>query len=252
VHGPFESKEDVVEKYRKKVDPENPQKCPTMGAMIEVMDNNIGRVLDYLDQAGLAKDTIVIFASDNGGCMYEEVEGNPPTNNYPLRNGKGSIYEGGIRVPMIIKWPGNTKANSISEEIVNCMDIYPTILEIAGLDLPENQVIDGVSLIPTFKGDNIERDYLACHFPHYVPVTDNVPATSVRKGDWKLIRFWYDGEQQNHRYELYNLSDDIGEKDDLSEQYLEKVKKLDQLISKHLKETNSLLPGKNPEYEKDD
>jgi len=184
--------------------------------------------------------------------MYDRVAeagGLTPTNNAPLRNGKGNIYEGGHRVPLIVVWPGVVEPDSRSESIVTSVDYFPTLVEIFGLDAPAHQVVDGVSIVPALKqqGD-LQREAIFCHFPHYIPATGNLPATSVRQGDWKLIRFYADGPGQTDRFELYNLKDDIGETRDLAEMMPDKVRELAALIERHLEETAPLVPFANPDY----
>lgn len=249
VHAPFQAKLDLIEKYGAKADSDEPQNCPTMGAMIETMDKNIGKVLDALDRLGIADETIIIFTSDNGGNMYSEVDGVVPTSNAPLRNGKGSIYEGGQRVPLIVVWPGVVEPGSDSDTVVTSVDYFPTLLEMLELQVTEEVAFDGVSLVPLLNGSGtLDREAIFCHFPHYVPATGNLPSTSVRRGDWKLIRFYADGEDQTDRFELYNLTDDPGERNDLSAEKPELVAELDRLIDDFNRETDALLPAANPNY----
>ncbi|MHC4249878.1 MAG: sulfatase [Planctomycetota bacterium] len=253
VHAPFQAKENLIAKYREKLlrpvpGPPNPQRCPTMGAMIETMDLNIGRVMRAVDELGLADDTIVIFTSDNGGNMYNEVDGTTPTSNAPLRGGKATIYEGGTREPLIVIWPGRVRAGSRSAEIVSSVDFYPTILEMAGISKREGVLLDGMSIVPALEGRALGRDTIFCHFPHDVPATGNIASTYVRRGDWKLIRFHCDGPGGADRFELYNLRDDIGEKRDMSAAMPQKVADLDRLIGRHLEDTRALVPKPNPDY----
>jgi len=239
----------LIDKYAEKVDPDYPQDCPTMGSMIESMDVSIGKLLDAVEKLGLEKETIIIFFSDNGGNMYNEVNGTTPTNNYPLRGGKATIYEGGTRVPMIVVWPGVVRPDTRSDAFVSSVDFYPTILEMAG-ELPKpGLTIDGVSIVPVLKEQQAStRDTIFCHFPHTVPATENIASTSVRKGDWKLIKFYADNPDQTDRYELYNLKKDIGEKYNLAEKYPAKVAEFDALIVQHLLDTEAIVPEANPNY----
>jgi arylsulfatase A-like enzyme len=252
VHAPFEAKERLTETFREKVDPDNPQRCPTMAAMLKVMDQNLGRVLDTLDRLELTEKTLIIFTSDNGGNMYNRVDGTTPTNNHPLRGGKATIYEGGHRVPLIVSWPGHVAPDTVNEtEPVTSIDYYPTLLDILGLEPAPGQILDGKSILPILEGGkSIDREAIFCHFPHYVPATGNLPSTSVRKGEWKLIRFYADGEDQEDRYELYHLTDDLGENRNLAKELPEKVRELDALIDEHLARTDPLVPFPNPEYRK--
>jgi hypothetical protein len=251
VHAPFQSKTNLYEKYRVKVDPNNPQKCPTMGGMVETMDTCVGRLLDAVDQLGIADNTIIIFNSDNGGNMYNEVDGTTPTSNRPLRAGKANIYEGGVRVPLIVVWPGVIKPGSRSQEMVMSIDYHPTILDILGLKPKPGQIIDGISILPALKQSGpLPRDTVFNFFPHNSALPEkHMPAVSARQGDWKLIRFFYDGPQFAHRYELYNLKDDLEEMKNLAETMPDKVKSLDALITKFLKDTAALVPIPNPAYD---
>ena len=189
-----------------------------------------------LDELDLAKRTIVIFTSDNGGLMG-------PTNNAPLRSGKGSPYEGGIRVPLMIRWPGTAKAGSVSDEPVTSVDYLPTILAACGVELPAGRVIDGLSLVDHLKSEGkkkLDRDAIYWHFPHY---RHGSPYSIIRAGPWKLIKF-YEGP----RFELFNLKDDISEKTDLAESMPEKVKQLNAQLIAHLKETGAKIPKPNPAF----
>ena len=249
VHAPFQAKQDLKEKYASRSDPQKLQDSQTMAAMIEVLDRNVGRLINTLKTLRLWEETIVVFTSDNGGNMYNEVDGGvTPTNNAPLRNGKGNIYEGGVRVPLIVRWPRVTYPGSISREIVSSVDFFPTFLDILDLSPPEDQVLDGVSFVPALKGEPFEREATYVHFPHLIPATGNWPATSVRQGNWKLIRRYCQGPQQQDKYELYNLRTDIGEQRNLSKQRPQKTAELRALIADWLEETQALVPRCNPKY----
>ena len=250
VHAPYQAKKDMIDAFRDKVDPRGVQDCPTMAAMLKSMDDGIGRVLDMLDELGLADNTIIVFVSDNGGNMYDEVDGTTPTNNAPLRVGKGNAYEGGTRAPCIVVWPDELEPDSQCDEIVSTVDFYPTLLEMAGLPPKPKQHVDGVSFVPALKGQGrLHREAVFCHFPHYVPATQNRPCTWVRKGDWKLLRFYGEGPNRGHGFELYNLKDDIGERNNLADRMPMKVAELNALIDRFVKDTGALVPVKNPAYE---
>lgn len=250
VHSPFESKQDLVKKYRKRLDPNDTQRCPTMGAMIEVLDTSIGRVLDTLDELNIAENTLIVFTSDNGGNVHNEVDGTTPTNNHPLRSGKGSIYEGGVRVPTAVVWPGHVESGSKTDAVVTSIDYYPTILDVLGLKPQADQVLDGVSILPVLSGEkSIGREAVFCHLPHYVNTTGNRPSTSVRRGGWKLIRFYADNDDQTDRLEVYNLADDIGETRNLAAEKPELTAELLALIERHIAETKPLVPVPNPAYQ---
>ncbi len=249
VHAPFQAKEALVEKYRGKTDPRGKQGCAVMAGMIRSLDESLGRLLDTLDRLGIADDTVILFFSDNGGNMYNVVEGRPPTNNAPLRGGKATIYEGGTREPCVVVWPGVVEPASRCAEVISSIDWYPTLLEMAGLAPKTGQILDGTSIVPLLKGaGRLGREAIFCHFPHYMPATGNLPATYVRKGDWKLIRLYGEGPDRASAYELYNLKDDIGETTNLAQRNPEKVKELDDLIERHLADIGALVPVPNPNY----
>ena len=250
VHAPFQGKEELVRTYRNRTDPRGKQGCATMGAMIQSMDESLGRLLDTLDQLKLSDRTIIIFFSDNGGNMYNSVEGRPPTNNHPLRAGKGSIYEGGVREPCVVVWPGQVKPGSTSDQVISSVDWYPTMLEMARIARPAKAQLDGVSIVNILKGTPaLDREAVFCHFPHYIPATGNLPATSVRKGKWKLIRLYGEGPDRSNACELYNLADDISETTNLAAKMPAKVRELDALIDEHLRATGAVVPVVNPAYD---
>lgn len=251
VHAPFQSKPDLMAKWKKKVDRENPQHAPTMGAMIEVLDSNVGRLMKALEENGLDKNTVVIFSSDNGGNMYNTVDGTTPTNNAPLRIGKGNNYEGGVRVPLIVRWPGVTKPGSVNPSVVSTVDHYPAILEMTGQALRPDDHKDGVSYVPALKGKPFDRGPTLCDMPHPVWATYNIPNTSVRMGDWKLYRFWHDNpKDQTHRHELYNLKDDIGETKDLASAQPDQLGKMVDALDAYYKKTGVLTYHPNSQYNK--
>jgi arylsulfatase A-like enzyme len=248
VHGPWQGKAELIEKYKRKADPDNPQRTPVYGAMVQSLDEAVGSLLDAVDRLGIAENTIIVFYSDNGGCMYATVDGIPPTSNLPLRNGKATIYEGGSRVPCAVIWPGKIEPNSSSDALITSTDWYPTLLAMLDIKKPEGLQLDGYNQLPALLGESGPRERVFCHFPHYFPKPQNIPSIYVREGDWKLIRFFCDNNDQSDRFELYNLKDDIGETKDLSKENLKKVKKLNKLISNYLKETEAVVPVPNPAY----
>ncbi len=230
VHAPFNAPEDRVEKYEQKktklglTDEERfgqenaagktfkyrkAQDHPTYAAMVESMDMAVGTVLDKVKKIGLEDNTIVFFFSDNGGLSTSE---GTPTANTPLRAGKGWLYEGGIREPAIIKWPGQIKPGTVSDAVITSMDFYPTILEMAGLPLRPDLHVDGKSLVPLLR-QQVNQVHVATYF-HY-PHRSNqrgTPCGAIRVGDYKLINFFSD-----NKLELYNLKDDIGETNNLAD-----------------------------------
>jgi arylsulfatase A-like enzyme len=249
VHAPFDAKKALVEKHRARVNPADPQRSPTYAAMIESMDDAVGTLLDTLDRLKLADKTIIIFASDNGGNMYNVVDGTTPTSNAPLRGGKATVFEGGVRTPLVIAWPGRTKPGSRSDALVQSEDYYPTLLAGLGLPLALDQKFDGTSILPALQGQPLTRDAVFTYFPHAPGVPDWLPpAVTVHQGDWKLIRLFFAGENGAHRYHLYNLRDDLGEKNNLAAQDPARVKALDALIEKFLADTQAVTPVRNPAF----
>ena len=253
VHVPLEAKPELVEKYKNKP-PSGNHKNPTYAAMIESVDQSVAAILAKLDELNLRGNTVVFFFSDNGGY------GNA-TSMEPLRGSKGMLYEGGIRVPLIIRWPGRTKAGLVCDAPVIGMDFYPTILDIAGLKKPEHHILDGQSIVPLLNPNG--RDFKsACnrfqnrpifwHFPAYLePYNDSqrpwrtTPAGAVRKSHWKLIEFFEDG-----KIELYNLADDIDEKNDLAESLPEKAEELHkELISWRMTISAPVPTQLNPQFD---
>jgi arylsulfatase A len=241
VHTPLEAKRELVTKYEAKE--KTQQKNAIYAAMIESVDQMIGQILKRLQNLNLTERTVVIFTSDNGGLLASS------TDNSPLRSGKGYPYEGGIRVPLIIRWPGIVAAGTVCHSPVSSIDLLPTICEIVGADLPSDRVIDGVSLAPLLKqnksveeGGKLGREALYWHFPHYRG-SDVVPYSIVRKEDWKLIRR-YEGKT----FELFNLKDDLEERHDLASQMPDKVRELNFILSDWLIKTGAKLPRTNPDF----
>ncbi len=253
VHAPFQAKPELIEKYREKAKtlPAGARRSnPVMAAMIETLDENVGRISEALERLGLAENTLFIFTSDNGGNEYNYTAGQFATNNHPLRNGKGNINEGGQRVPFIAVWPGQIAAGSENPGLVSSIDLFPTFLDAADQAPAPAQVIDGISLLPTLQGTSAiptERA-IFCHFPHSPTATGSIAATSVRRGPWKLTRFFADGPEQADRLRLVNLDSDPGEQNDLSASQPELAQELNALITVHLEETASLVPRPNPSY----
>ena len=242
VHVPYEADEAMTDIYRQKA-PRTGQNHTKMAAMIETLDHSVNRVLQTLDELGLADNTIVIFTSDNGGLRHvqEGKQNVTATDNAPARGGKAMLYEGGIRVPLIIKWPGVTRPGSISTVPVISMDLYPTLLDMAGLPPRPAQHLDGLSLAPLLRGgETLQRGALFWHFPHY---HSNVatPMGSLRAGDWKLIEFF-----ERNRTELYNLKDDFSEKHNLAAELPEKAAALRQQLHDWRTSVGALMPAANP------
>ena len=250
VHAPFNAKPTLIEKYRNTVNPKDPQRSPTYAAMIESMDDAVGTLLDALDRLKIADRTIIVFASDNGGNMYNEVDGTTPTSNAPLRGGKATMFEGGVRGPCVIVWPGVVKADSKNASLIQSCDFYPTLLEATDLPTLVDQTFDGVSIVPALKGGTLKRDAIFTYFPHAPRVPDWLPpAVSVHQGEWKLIRLFHGGEKGSHVWRLFNLRTDPGEKNDLASQEPERVRILDALIEQHLIKMKAVLPIPNPRFD---
>ena len=205
-------------------------------AMVKALDNSVGRILDALQAQGLDDDTLIIFSSDNGGLSTLGPSRQAPTADLPLRAGKGWCYEGGIRVPLIIKAPGIDSANTTIDTPAISMDFFPTILDLLELPAQPDLHKDGVSLRPLLEGGTIEDRPLFWHYPHYHGSTWT-PGAAVRVGDWKLIRFY-----EYNKVELYNLRDDIGESNDLSESNIRKTQELLGTLERLQFDTGSQIP----------
>ncbi|QGJ68512.1 N-acetylgalactosamine 6-sulfate sulfatase [Planctomycetales bacterium 10988] len=269
VHGPWGHKEEYTKEFAKKTDPRGEQRNPIMASMLKSVDESLGRIMAKVEELGLADNTLFIFYSDNGGNFHSNTPGSrqmsvppthpkyqnvldwkkwagpePPTNNAPLREGKGRIYEGGQRVPLMVRWPGKIEAASENHDVVGPIDLYPTILEAVDLEKPADHIVDGESIMPLLKQEGeLERDALFTWFPHLIP------AASVRQGDWKLIRRFEPHPDYPDTVELYNLKKDIGETNNVAEQHPEKVEQLQALIDEFVEETGALYPKPNPNYQ---
>lgn len=255
VHGPHETKENLLEKYSSKVDPSSEQRHPYYAGMVETLDNNVGKLLRAVRESGLDNHTIIVFLSDNGGIHWpsrQVLPDVPVTSNSPLRGGKATIYDGGTRVPCIVYWPGVTRAGTASDQLISSIDWYPTLLEMAHISPDTIQKPDGISIVPALQGRSLGRNTIYCHFPHGdgLFTQGHQPSTYVREGDWKLIRFYCDNADQTDRFELYNLTTDPGETVDLIHQHPEKVRHLKNLINRFLIETEAVVPIPNPKYHK--
>lgn len=250
VHAPFDAKKVNIEKHRARVNPSDPQRSPTYAAMIESMDDAIGTLLDTLDRLKIADNTIILFTSDNGGNMYNEIDETTPTSNVPLRGGKATMFEGGTRVPGVMVWPGIANAGSRSEVLIQSEDYYPTLLAGLGLQSKPEQRFDGSSFLPALKGESLTGKAVFQYFPHSPGVPDWLPpAVSIHRDDWKLIRIFHGGENALHRYLLFNLREDLSEKNNLASQKPELVTELDALIEKFLRDTHAVVPIPNPAFE---
>ena len=256
VHTPLQAPDSLVQKYEAKLDtmrrPERSvmgkehghkwlkqQRNPVFAAMVETMDRSVGRVRKALREAGVADETILVFTSDNGGLATDH----PSTSNYPLRAGKGWLYEGGVRVPLILRWPGETEPGTVSRTPVFGTDLYRTILGMTGTPVPEGQGLDGRNLIPRFQdraqGD---RSELYWHFPHYHG-GGNVPSGAVRSGQYKLVQYF-----PTDVVELYDLSTDLREQRDLSQQRPALTDSLLGRLRNWRTRVEARMPKDNPNY----
>lgn len=250
VHAPFDAKKELVDQHRVRVDPADPQRSPTYAAMVESMDDSVGALLDAVDRLGLADRTVFVFTSDNGGNMYNEIDGTTPTSNAPLRGGKATMFEGGTRVPCVIAWPGITAPGSRSDEIIQSEDFYPTLLAGLGIEPGKEQVFDGIDILPALRGGALEREAVFQYFPHDPGVPDWLPpSVAVRQGDWKLIRIFHAGENGAHRHLLFHLKDDPGEKNNLAPTKTALVAEMDELIGSFLLRTGAVVPVPNPKFD---
>ncbi len=273
VHGPWGHKPEYTKAFASKTDPRGEQGNPIMASMLQSVDECFGRILAALDQLGLAENTIVIFNSDNGGNTHSNLPGAgktaqaekakpdfikdwrkwagdlPPTNNAPLRDGKGTLYEGGTRVPLMWSWAGRIKPGTTSDAIVGHIDVYPTVLELAGVSRPPQQKMDGVSYAAVLRQTGpLERKVFFNYFPHGGSI-GRAGGVSARAGDWKLIRWFGASPGDEARYELYNLRDDLSETKNLAAAEAARVQELDALIDSFLADTGATYPRPNPAYQ---
>ena len=244
VHTPIEGKPELVEHYRKKIKPGSVRKNPHYAAMVHSLDENVGRVLAKIDELGVVDNTWVIFTSDNGGftnkCKLNRDLA--VANNAPLRSGKGSCYEGGVRVPLIVRGP-QAAQGKISSEPVYAPDLYPTLLRAAGLSDQVQAGIDGVDFTPLLQNPDatLKREALYFHYPHYYQTT--TPVSALRKGDWKLLEYYED-----NRLELFNLKQDPGETQDISTANPDLARRLRMELDVWRKKVGAQLPEPNPDW----
>ena len=259
VHVQLDGDMDLIEKYLNKEKPDHYPGNAVYAAMVEHIDRSVGRVMDKLESLGLAENTLVVFFSDNGGLVsrFDEIpllaksklpiyEGSNlqyvASSNHPLRAEKGTVFEGGIREPLIVKWPGKVAAGAQSDQLISSVDFFPTFVELANGKLPAGQPLDGESFTGILRGsDPTEERAIFWHYPVY---HHDVPAGAVRKGDWKLIEFFVDDH-----VELYNLKEDIGEQNDLAEQMPAKAEELRGLLREWRQSVNARLPVPNPDFD---
>ena len=237
VHSPLQGKPGKVREYEK-MPAEKQQGEPHYAAMVESVDESVGRVMRTLQRLNLEKNTLVIFTSDNGGFAKA-------TDNSPLRANKGSNYEGGIRVPVLMQWPGHIESGSICREPVISNDFYPTILEATGIEPKPFQHLDGVSLMPLLAAEGeFQRDALYWHYPHYNQHPQSFPSGVIRDGDWKLIENFETGDLQ-----LFNLATDIGESQNVAQQHPERTANLLAKLKRWRSSVNADPMLENPQYQ---
>jgi len=250
VHAPHQARGDWIAHFKPKP-PVGGHRDPTYAAMIASVDESVGRIVALLDELKLADRTLVIFSSDNGGVGGYDREGirTEPgiTDNAPLRGGKGMLYEGGIRVPYIFRWPGRIPEGSTCDQAITSVDLYPTLLEVAGAKRPAGYVLDGVSyarLLTSGGRERLDREAIYWHFPGYLGAGPGqwrtLPVSVVRRGDWKLMEFLEDG-----RLELYNTREDIGEKNNLASKMPEKVRQMQEDLHRWRAAVGARMPGPN-------
>ena len=230
-------KEALIQKYKDKPGASMADNNPVIGAMLETLDKSVGTLIKKLEELNLTDDTIVIFYGDNGGLEKR-------ADQTPLRSGKASLYEGGIRVPMIARWPGVIEPGTVCDDPTTTADLLPTFCQATGAKLPD-QPIDGMSMVPLFADSDadLDRDAIYFHYPHY---HHSRPAGAIRAGDWKLIEFF-----DNAPLELYNLKDDISETTNLAEKMPDKSKQLRQMLAKWRESVGARMPTSNPKYDPD-
>lgn len=242
VHIPLSTTPALLKKFQAKAPmPDYPSR-PEYAGLLAELDQSVGTIVETVDRLGLAANTLIVFVSDNGG-LHREQGGTITTSNAPLRSEKGSLYEGGIRVPCIVRWPGVVPAAKETTTVGSTIDFYPTFLAVAGATPPASQVLDGVSLLPVWRDPaaTLGRDTLYWHLPHYHHST---PSSAIRQGDWKLIEFFEDGA-----LELYDLAHDLGEATNLAAQFPDRTKALHTALKAWRKEVQAQLPQRNPAYD---
>jgi arylsulfatase A-like enzyme len=253
VHTPLEAKKELIAHYQAKLnDVAQPppavknsgQQCPVYAAMIHSMDESVGRIVEELRKRKLDDRTVIVFTSDNGGLTLPQCGGRPVTSNAPLRAGKGSAYEGGVRVPLVVHWPGVTQPGSVCNAPVVSIDLYPTILDVVGQAGVATHQSDGKSLAPLLRQTGpLGRDAVYWHYPHYHP-GGATPYSAIRDGDFRLVEF-----HEDHHVELYRLSDDVGENSDLAAAMPEKTQQLRRKLADWLKSVDAQMPTPNPDYD---
>jgi arylsulfatase A-like enzyme len=260
VHSPWNARPDYIEHFKKKTDPDNPQKNPLYAAMVKSMDEAVGRLLRHLEESGEADNTLIIFWSDNGGYAYPPKQTDPmgyaeipATSNLPYRSGKASLYEGGTREPGIVVWPGKVKAGTTADFLIQSTDLYPTLLNVCGASPKADQKTDGFDQTAALTGGASPRTQIFCHFPHGDAARDAVmdgfyAGSYVREGDLKLIRFYARADDGSDELELYDLARDPGERHNLAKEKPEAAARLNGVLDGFLKDTEAVIPKLNPNF----
>lgn len=250
VHTPLQSEPARVADYAAAAQQAKQQRNPTYAAMVQRLDEEVGKVMATLDRLGLRENTIVVFTSDNGGLIGNDGRTDRPprvTSNAPLRTGKGDVYEGGVRVPLVVRYPGVVAAGTVSTMPVISIDFFPTLLELTGRSAAEtvSRSRDGVSFAPVLRGErkDLPREALYWHYPHY-HTEGATPYGAVLKGPWKLIEFYEDS-----RTELYNLEQDVSEQHDLSMREPERRRELLAHLREWRAKVGAQMPTPNPNYD---
>ena len=262
VHSPWDARPDDIEHFKKKADPANPQRNPLYAAMVKRMDDSVGQLLRHLEESGEADNTLIVFWSDNGGYSYPPKQTDPDgyaeipaTSNLPYRSGKASLYEGGTREPGIVVWPGKVKAGTSADFLMQSTDLYPTILAACAAAPKAGQKADGFDQSPALKGGQSPRTQVFCHFPLGNAARDAVmdgfyAGSYIREGDLKLIRFYARADDGSDELELYDLSQDPGERRNLAEQKPEIASRLNKLLQSYLVDNEAVIPKLNLDFGK--
>jgi arylsulfatase A-like enzyme len=249
VHAPFNADPETINYFVNKRTPFHSQRSATYAAMVKQFDDAVGILWEALVEAEVEQSTIVIFTSDNGGNMYDVLDSIHATSNFPLRGGKATNYDGGLRVPTAIIWPGITQPNTLSNIPIQTVDYFPTLLNGLNIAWPSLHTVDGNDIRPILKGETSSRRPIFIYFPTEPRVPDWLPpSATVTVEGWKLIRTFHYGKSESHLYQLYNLDIDPSESQNMVEAYPDKLIELDILIDTHLMESGALTPKVNPDY----
>ncbi|MCD6050227.1 MAG: atsA 22 [Verrucomicrobia bacterium] len=242
VHIPLTTTPELLAKYQAKKTMAGYPSRPEYAGLLEELDQSVGRIIETVDKLGIAENTLILFLSDNGGLEHEQ-SGRIVTSNQPLRGEKGTLYEGGIRIPAIARWSGKVPAGTQCDTPAITVDVYPTLMDLGGASAPPKQTMDGMSLAGMLKDPkaNLKRDTLYWHLPHY---HHSAPASAIRRGDWKLIEFY-----ETASVELYNLKDDLGEKKNLADKEPQRAKELRTALAEWRQKVNAQMPVPNPNHD---